>query len=65
MFKKLFRGIFTAFGMLVGYELFALFNFLAAEEAKTNPDYTSLFLESYFTVLLRPWEKQAIRWLII
>ena len=42
MFKKLFRGIFTAFGMLVGYELFALFNFLAAEEAKTNPDYTSL-----------------------
>lgn len=42
MFKKLFRGIFTAFGMLVGYELFALFNYMAAEEAKSNPDYKAL-----------------------
>ena len=42
MFKKLFRGIFTAVGMLVGYGLFALFNNFAVEEAKTNPDYMVL-----------------------
>lgn len=42
MLKKLFRGLFTIIGMVAGYGLFALFNFLAQEEAKTNPDYTAL-----------------------
>ena len=42
MLKKLFRGLFTIIGMVAGYGLFTLFNYLAQEEAKTNPDYMTL-----------------------
>ena len=42
MFKRLFKGIFTALGMVVGYELFSLFNYYVSEEAKTNPEYMEL-----------------------
>ncbi|MCI8349367.1 MAG: TRAM domain-containing protein [Firmicutes bacterium] len=42
MFKRLFKGIFTALGMVVGYELFSLFNYYVSEEAKKNPEYMEL-----------------------
>lgn len=42
MLRKIFRGIFSAFGMFIGYEFFALFNYWANQEAEKNPDYMVL-----------------------
>ena len=42
MFKKLFKGIFTIFGALLGYEAFYLFRTFTEKQAGENAEYIQM-----------------------